>query len=312
MSLPPPSLPGTGDPRVLARARMLHLRARQAVAGLQHGVHASMRLGHDAEFVDHAPYQPGDALRDLDWRVLGRADRLVVRRRRAERVLSGTVVLDASADLGSTPEKWDHAVALAATLAWFLHSVGEPVGLEIAAGEGVAVRRVPPRGGSRHAALVLRTLAAVRPAGRASLDTTLRAIGGRLGARSLVAVVSDFMEEPERWRPSVHALVRNRVDLRALHVSDPAELALAFPEPLRVRSPESGEERPLDPVSARSAFADEVARWRAEVTGALRAARGVVVDAPVGVPLVDVLSIFASGGGGGHPLRNASPAGSTP
>ncbi|MEN9785541.1 MAG: hypothetical protein RLZZ299_805 [Pseudomonadota bacterium] len=308
MSLPPPTLPGTGDPRVLARARMLHLRARQAVAGLHHGAHASVRLGHDAEFVDHAPYQPGDALRDVDWRVLGRSDRLVVRRRRAERVLSGTVVLDASADLGSTPGKWDHAVGLAATLAWFLHTVGEPVGLEVAAGEGVAVRRLPARGGSRHAALVLRTLAAVRPAGRASLDGTFRAIGGRLGARSLVAVVGDFMEEPDEWRAAVHALVRNRVDLRALHVTDPEELGLAFDAPLRVRSPESGEERPLDPDAARTPFAAEVQRWRGEVRSALRAARGVVLDAPVGAPLVDLLAAFAWGGGG-HPLRNASPAG---
>ncbi len=295
MNGPLPQLPGLGDARVLERARRLHLRARQAVEGLHHGVHASVRTGHDVAFADYKPYQPGDALRDLDWRVLARADRLVVKRRRAEHELATTIVLDASADLGSTSEKWDHAVGIAAALAWFLHEAGEPVGLVVGAGEGIDVRRLPPRQGSRHLALLFRTLAAVRPAGRAELQHLFREVGRQLGPRTLVAVVSDFMEAPGDWSDALAALVQNRVDLRAVHVTDPDELALAFPAPLRVRSPETGEERTLDPAAARDAFQAEVVRWRSEVTRALHSRRGLYVDAPVGATLVDVLARVASG-----------------
>ncbi len=295
MNAPLPQLPGLGDAHVLERARRLHLRARQAVAGVHHGGHVSMRTGHDVAFADYKPYQPGDALRDLDWRVLARTDRLVVKRRRAEHELATTVVLDASADLGSTPRKWDHAVGIAAALAWFLHEAGEPVGLVIGAGEGIEVRRLPPRRGSRHLALVFRTLAAVRPAGRAELQRLFREVGRHLAPRTLVAVVSDFMEPCADWSHDLAALVQNRVDLRAVHVTDPDELALAFPEPLRVRSPETGEERTLDPAAAREAFQVEVVRWRAEVADALRSRRGLCVDAPVGGSLVDVIARVASG-----------------
>ena len=285
------------DARTLERVRRLHLRAREAIAGLHHGAHLSVRLGHDAEFADYKPYAAGDSLRDLDWRVLARTERLVVRRHRAEQELACTLLLDASGDLGSTPAKWEHAVQLVATLAVFLSGAGDPVGLVIGAGEGSQMGRIPPRQGERHLARVLVELARVRPAGRASLDALFREVGANLGARTLVAVVGDFMEEPAGWCDSVAALVRRRVDLRALHVTDPEELGLAFEEPLRVRSPETGAELVLDPDAARVAFTQVVDVWTAEVAAAIRARRGLYLPAPVGGDAVRLLARFASARG---------------
>jgi uncharacterized protein (DUF58 family) len=288
-------LTGPWDPRVLERIRHLHLHARQAVAGLWHGPQRSIRTGHDVEFADYKPYDLGDALRDVDWRVLARSDRLVVRRYRAEMELPVTVVLDASADLGSTSEKFELAVRLAATLAYFLHLDGEPVGLIVGAGENVPLRRLPARRGRRHLAQVFTTLAMVQPAGRAGLDTLFRDVGGRLGARSLVAVVSDFMEDPAGWTASLAALTRNRVDLRALHVYDPAELELRYDAPLRLRSPETSAELPVDPEAARGLFAEVVGEYFAEVRGAVQARRGRHYDVAVGADLGTLLAHFVEG-----------------
>jgi uncharacterized protein (DUF58 family) len=289
------SAPVAIDAATLERARLLHLRARQAVAGLHHGAHLSVRLGADAEFADYKPYAPGDSLRDLDWRVLARTERLVVRRHRAEQELACTLVFDASADLGSVPAKWEHAVQLVATLAVFLSGLGEPVGLVIGAGVGAEQRSWPTRQGRRHLLRMLVELARVRPAGRASLDGLFREVGPRLAARSLVAVVSDFMEPVEVWSDALAALVRRRCDLRALHVYDPVELGLPFDEPVRVRSPETGLDQVIDPVAAREAFGRVVADWRDEVRAAVLARRGVFVPAPAGADLAGLLRDLASG-----------------
>lgn len=280
------------DPRVLERVRYLHLRARQAVAGLHHGGHRSIRIGHDVEFADYKPYDAGDALRDVDWRVLARSDRLVVRRYRAELELATTIVLDASADLGSTPRKFEHAVTLAATLAYYLHLSGEPVGLVVGAGEGVDLRWLPPRQGRRHLAQIFATLSAVRPAGRAGLGDLFRQVGARLGGRTLVAVIGDFMEEPGTWVDALNALVQNRVDLRAFHVYDPVELGLQYDAPLRLRSPETGEELPVDPGAAREAFGDVVRAYFAEVHDAVGRRRGRHLAVPAGGDLAGVLVRF--------------------
>ena len=287
---------GPWDPRVLERVRHLHLHARQAVAGIWHGTQRSVHTGHDVEFADYKPYDAGDSLRDVDWRVLARTDRLVVRRYRAETELPVTILLDASADLGSTPAKLDAALRLAATLAYLLFLDGEPVGLTIGAGDGVALRRLPPRRGKRHLAQLFLLLASVRPAGRAGLDGLFRDVGAQLGARSLVAVVSDFMEEPAGWGASLAALTRKRVDLRAFHVWDPAELELRYGAPLRLRSPETGAEIPVDPTAARTAFAGVVQEYFDEVRSAVHARRGRWYAVPADADQARVLARFLEGG----------------
>jgi hypothetical protein len=82
------------------------------------------------------------------------------------------------------------------------------------------------------------------------------------------------MEDPAAWGDSLSALVRNRVDLRAFHVFDRGELGLAFDRPIRLRSPETGDELPIDPVAARDAFADVVNEWFGEVRRAVHRRRG--------------------------------------
>jgi uncharacterized protein (DUF58 family) len=287
---------GPWDPRVLERVRHLHLHARQAVAGLWHGTQRSIHTGHDVEFADYKPYDLGDSLRDVDWRVLARTDRLVVRRYRAETELPVMIVLDASGDLGSTPAKLDMALRTAATMAYLLHLDGEPVGLTIGAGEGVTIRRLPPRRGRRHLAQLFLLLASVRPSGRAGLDSLFREVGAHLGPRSLVVVVSDFMEEPSTWTGALAALTRQRVDLRAFQVWDPAELELRYDAPLKLRSPETNEELPVDPSAARALFGEVVSEFFTEVRTAVHARRGRHYDVPVGVDLAAVLARFLAGG----------------
>ena len=65
------------DPEVLARIGRLELRARAVVEGTISGLHRSPYHGHSVEFVDHRQYVPGDDPRHIDWKVLGRADRIV-------------------------------------------------------------------------------------------------------------------------------------------------------------------------------------------------------------------------------------------
>ncbi|MCB9777431.1 MAG: DUF58 domain-containing protein [Alphaproteobacteria bacterium] len=289
------------DPDVLTRVAWLQLRARQAVAGLVHGAHRSMAVTSNIEFADYKEYSPGDPLRDLDWKVAGRTDRLVVRRHNAESHLPATLVFDASGDLGTGQDgrykrppldgsKFGYAVTLAGTLAWFLSHGGDPVGLSVIAGEepgrdGVRWPFVPPRGGRGHLAQVLAQLAALRPAGSAGLGPAFEAVGGRLQRRSLVIVISDLMEEPASWGPALTALARRNVDLRVVHLYDPREWSLDYGDMVRFLSPEGGAPVPLDPAAVRGEMATVVDEYLAEVRGWLARHRGVHVLVPTDAPL---------------------------
>jgi uncharacterized protein (DUF58 family) len=267
------------DPAVLARVRHLHLRARTLTDALMMGEHRSRRVGQAVEFADYQEYVPGMDLRGLDWRVWGRTDRYVVKRFETETELPCSVVLDLSADLGTgqgasgtaLPDldgsKAGYAITLAATLLYFLHRHGEPVGLELVAGTGMQHRSLPPRGGRNHLQMCFMSLAGCRPMGRAELLPALSHVGRRVRRRSFVAVLTDGMEEPSGWLPALGAFARRGADLRVFHLYDPGEWTLAFERPALFYSPEGGGELPVDPQGAREAFAEVAAEFEREVRG---------------------------------------------
>ncbi len=294
------------DPEVLSRIRRLALVARHAVQGVLHGEHSSRALGPSVEFVDYKAYTPGDPVRDVDWRVWARTDRLVVRRYQAESHLPVVLVLDASGDMatgtagGGRPpldtSKAGYALCLTATLAWYLHLRGEPTGLAVLGGDDVPWRALQPRTGRRHLGSILGVLASVRPAGRAELGRGLTRVAAGLERRSMVVLASDIMEEVAGWAPALDALGRRRTDVRVLHLYDPRELDLAFPRAARFFSPEGGAPVALDPAGVREDFRGVVRAWMHEVKEAVTAWQGRYLPVPTDRPLTDPLFRLLSGG----------------
>lgn len=284
---------------VLARIGHLHLQARILTAALLNGEHRSRRVGQAIEFADYQEYLPGMDLRGLDWRVWGRTDRYVVKRFETETELPCTVVLDLSADLstgnrarGGLPDlegsKAGYAITLAATLLYFLHMHGEPVGLELVAGE-TDLRSLPPRGGRNHLQLLFRTLANARPKGRGNLLPALNRVGNRLRKQGWVAVITDGMEEPSSWLPALGAFARRGADLRLFHVYDRGEWTFAFDRPTVFYSPEGGAELPVDPGGASLTVAQAAREYVDEVRAGVVRFGGRYFPVASDVPLERVL-----------------------
>ncbi|MCB9665210.1 MAG: DUF58 domain-containing protein [Alphaproteobacteria bacterium] len=282
---PGSEVPTVWDAEVLSRVRHLHLQARVRTDALLVGAHRSRRVGQAIEFADYQEYVAGMDLRRLDWRVMGRTDRLVVRRYETETELAATVVLDLSGDLGTgagatrgypplVGSKAGYAVSLAATFLYWLHRHGEPVGLRIVGGTGVRFPVLPPRTGANHLRLAFLQLASVTPGGTAGLASALTEVGRSARRRSLVVVISDGMEEPATWLPSLRAFTRRGTDLRFVHLYDRQELTLDVGPARLLYSPEGGAELPVDPDGVQRDFREVVAAYLAEVRHGVVAARG--------------------------------------
>ena len=163
--------------------------------------------------------------------------------------------------------KAGYAITLAATMLYWMHRHGEPVGLEIVGGEGSTFTRLPVRSGRNHLQLVFLALASVRPAGRANLLDSLVRVGSRVRRRSWVGVISDGMEEPQGWLPALGGFARQRTDLTFFHLFDEAEFALDFNRAALFYSPEGGESLAVDPVGAKRAFDEVTHEYLEEVEG---------------------------------------------
>ena len=213
--LPPELLEGLGD---------LEWVGKMVARGLGSGIHRSPLVGRGEEFDRHQPYQQGDDLRHLDWRLMARFDRLYVRRFRESTSVPTILVVDASPSMDFPPKtgesasgwasslsKLRYAALVAAALGHLAREGGDIPGLAVSGGtEGAPQILLPPRPGKERWRAVLYALDALAPGVPASLAPLIRQVGEAVRAGGRVVILSDFLEED-----GGRAVVREAGALRA-------------------------------------------------------------------------------------------------
>ena len=247
----------------------LELAARLVVEGLRSGRHRSPLHGYSAEFSQHRPYRPGDDLKYLDWKILGRTDRLYTRQFRETTSMSVMLVVDASASMGfgEPVSKLQYAKVIAAALAHLTVSQGDAVGLT---GSGLAFQDLTPsnlalqdltpaRSGRMHLRGLLAALARLQPAGAWDPARAIARGAELLGRRGIILVLSDFYDREEETQRELRRAARRGHDVAVLQVLSPEELSFEYSGELEIEDLESGTRTVIDASSAR-------ARYRADVT----------------------------------------------
>ena len=120
------------DPVALASLASLSIRARVIVEGAFSGMHHNLHAGTSMEFTEHKEYSPGDEIRRIDWKAVGRVDRYYIKRFEDETEMRTYLVVDASASMGYARRgvsKLTYAGYLAGALAYLLGQQGDPAGL---------------------------------------------------------------------------------------------------------------------------------------------------------------------------------------
>lgn len=252
------------DPALLARIGDLALLAKTVVDGFMHGLHRSARVGLSLDFAEHRPYQPGDDIRRIDWRVYGRTERFYVKEYEADTNAGVIFALDASGsmDFGSGPvTKFDYGRFLVASLAWLSQRQGDRVGLVTFAGDILEV--VPPS--TRHLQLLLHTLGRARAQGESKLPRVLERVA-RLTVRSgIVVLVTDCYEDPLALARAAGSLRARGHDVILFHLLDPAERDLPWTMPGTFEDAETGARLPLRPEELRAKYQGLLTAHREEL-----------------------------------------------
>lgn len=180
--------------RAVLRGR--NLKISRPVGGPQPGRHLSVRAGAGDQFRGHQAYTPGDDLRRLDWRAVGRRDRLVLRQTDAEDALSAVLLLDASGNMAygtGASRKQTYAAALAAALAHLALRQGDRVGFACGRDGALELGGVRPQASATRLAALADALAR-QPAGTCPWPALLAAVAPMLPRRSLVLGFSDLLD----------------------------------------------------------------------------------------------------------------------
>ena len=282
------------DPQALMRIKSLALRAKVVVQGLYSGLHRSPYHGFSVEFSEYRRYTPGDDPRYIDWRLFARSDRYYIKRFEDETNLRCHLLVDMSRSMGFGSldyTKAQYATTLAATLAYFLSTQRDAVGL-IAFDE--EIREYLParyRPGHLHRLMVAleRSLA-----GKATdITAPLERVARTVTRRGLIVLISDLLAPIENLKTNLGFLTTRGHDVVLLRVLDPQEIDFSFEQPALFHDLESDRRMYVDPETARQSYQQ---RFRQHESGVEQACRDLgvdyfrmVTDQPLELGLFDLL-----------------------
>jgi uncharacterized protein (DUF58 family) len=286
-------LPNDLDPTVfdeafLRQLERLLLLLRSPVRGGLKGGRRSVKRGQSVEFADYRDYALGDDLRQLDWNVYARLEKLFVKLFVEEEDVTITLLLDTSASMASgRPEKLIFAKRAAAALGYI--GLASEDRVTISALGGRTSRRQTPLRGSGRVFRLLSNLSAIQPAiGATDLVAAARHAAAQLHGRGVVVLMSDLLD-PAADRV-IRELAATRSELIVLHILSPDELDPQLEGDLRLVDSENGEGVDITAdLATLDAYRARLAAWKQSFADLAARRRASYVDLSSDVPLNDLI-----------------------
>ena len=214
-----------------ALSTRIQLPVMRKLLSIMDGQHSALRQGRGWEFMDLAPYQPGDDVREIDWAATARAGSPIIKRHEATANLQVMLVVDTGREMGalapSGETKEDIALTACEAIAWLSVARGDQIGL--VAGDAERVRFMPARSGNAHAETIMRRIEEDITLSSPHSDVPKLLARARTVTRrrSLIVIVTDSTQ-PEPTRLSDDLIkslsVRHQVMVVSVQDIDPTSL----------------------------------------------------------------------------------------
>ena len=261
------------DPAVVARLAHLDVRARLVVEGFIAGMHRSPFHGFSVEFAEHRPYMPGDPLKNLDWKVWARSDRLLIKQYTEETNLRCHLLLDLSGSMSfrsprAALSKLGYAQSLAAALAYLMLQQQDAVGAMLFAERPLSY--LPPRAVRSHLDEILKALGSAAPQGKTRLGPALHELAERIKRRGLIVLLSDLMDDPAQVLLGLQHFRHRNHEVVVFHVLDPDEVEFPYTDTATFVDMESDARLTTEPWEIAKRYRERLAAWSAHYARACR------------------------------------------
>lgn len=282
------------DPRLLASLASMEIRARNVVEGFVEGLHKSPYKGFNVEFSEYRQYVPGDPLKDIDWKVYARTDKLYIKEHEEETNLSGYLVMDTSGSMSykgsGAMSKIEYASTLAASLGYLMLKQQDSVGL-VSFANGLR-KMIRPRTGMAHLKAICKELEETEVSDKTNIGETLDLVGQSMRKRGIFIMFSDLMDNADVIIKKLRQLRTRKHEIVLFHVLDRDELTFPFEDTTMFHDMEDNSEIVTDAFSLRQEYLKRVRKLIQTFKSALRKSGIDYLIADTSMPLESSLRSF--------------------
>lgn len=210
------------DEEFLKRLEYLYIMSKKIVAGANWAERKTRIVGSGLEFADFRNYSAGDDLRNIDWKLFARTEKLFLKLYEEEEDLFIYFLVDTSRSMFiGNPTKFSYVRRVVAALSYIGLSNFDRV--SIIPFSDALTGRLPPARGKGQIFKVFEFLNGVEAAKATNLKDAFKTFVAQNKRRGIVVVLSDFYD-PSGFEEGLNMLRYHKFEPMVVHVFDQREL----------------------------------------------------------------------------------------
>jgi uncharacterized protein (DUF58 family) len=251
---------------LLKKVRKIEIKTRGLSSQVFSGEYHSAFKGRGMAFSEVREYQPGDDIRTIDWNVTARLNHPYVKIFEEERELNVMLLVDVSGSefFGTQQQTKEEMITeLCAVLAFSAIQNNDKIGVIFFSDQ--VEKFIPPKKGKSHILRIIRELLTIEPKSKGTdISLALRYLSNVIRKRSIVFLISDFMD---RGFNDALKIANRKHDIVALRIYDKREKELPNVGLVQMRDAETGQVRWVDTSSAavRRLYASQNQKFEAQL-----------------------------------------------
>jgi len=248
-------------PEILNTVDGLELIARIIVEGFMSGSNKSQSVGAGQEFNQYKNYQPGDDLRQLDWKVFARAERYFIKQSEIETNITVKFILDASHSMAYQEDglsKLQYAKVTTAALGYLARKQSDTLGLFTVNDKRITV--VQPRFEQQQFIRFLNELIHLRSEGTWGKGNGMGQLFDHHG-KEMIVFITDLYDDAEDLQKFITKLKTSRNEVIVFHLMGKHETEFDFNGSFTFEDLETGARTKADALLRRKDYSQRVQHW---------------------------------------------------
>ncbi|MCK9224364.1 MAG: DUF58 domain-containing protein [Candidatus Muirbacterium halophilum] len=213
------------NPEELYKLKNLKFVADKVVEGFLYGFHKSPYSGVNIEFSEYRPYEFGDELKNIDWKLWGKTDKLYVKKFEEETNMHVWILLDSSKSMkfenSKDISKLFYAKMLSASLAYIFMRQMDVVGMADFSEKIKSV--LPASNKGQHFSNLIKFLENIKISGNTDFSYSFLNFSRIMKKRGLIILISDMIDDSENLKKSISYFKHRKNQVIVFHIYDKRE-----------------------------------------------------------------------------------------